>query len=547
MHKLALILFPLIALLCGCAKIVTPVGGPKDVTPPSIVKEVPANGTAHFNSKFIKITFDEFVTLENTHENVLISPPPATEPTYTLSGKTLSIKFTDTLQADQTYNIGFAGCICDYTEGNPIPFYNYAFSTGAAVDSFMLKGKITDAITNAGATDFYVFAYKQNIDSLPFTTKPQYISKTQGDGTFNIKNIKKGTYKIFALKDINNNLLFDLPDEEIAFAEEMAVAVPIPSDSAQKDSSQLITLTSFTEKDTTQSFSKMQNKELGKYELFYKNEITDYQIDVISGKLPDHWEIKGKDTITLYMKEKLSDTVNIALRANGHTCDTLQLTPFKKKETRSRQRGNEQSEKLTVKLSNAGEMYKPMALDFSYPIRPTEPVSLTLIGKKKRSGNDTIRLTIPIPDSLVTSLPVKVKLEEKVPYTLIIRDSAFVGYNGAYNDSIVSNFTSKSAKDYGGLRITYNLPNNSYQYIAQLIDNQGRIIQTNILRSSEEIFYQNLIAGSYRIKVMEDRNLNSAWDTGNYREKVQPERIVTFPKPLTVRGYWELEETFEWK
>lgn len=547
MHKLILILFPLFALLCGCAKIVTPVGGPKDVTPPSIVKELPANGTSHFNSRVIKITFDEFVTLENTHENVLISPPLSAEPTYTLNGKTLSIKFSDTLQADQTYNIGFAGCICDYTEGNPIPFYNYAFSTGVAVDSFMLKGKITDAITCTGAKDFYVFAYNQNIDSLPLTTRPQYISKTQSDGSFIIKNIKAGAYKIFALKDINNNLLFDLPDEEIAFEEEMVQAVPIASDSAQKDSSPPIALSSFLEKDTTQSFLKMQNKEFGKYEFFYKNEITDYQLNVISGKLPDHWEIKGKDTITLYMKEMLTDTVNVALRVNEHTCDTLQLTPFKKKETRGRQRNHAGSEMLTIKLANAGEVYKPMSLNFSYPIQPTEPVSITLIGKKKRSGNDTIRLTIPVPDSLVTSLPIKVKLEEKVPYTLIIRDSAFAGYNGAYNDSTLSNFTSKSAKDYGSLRITYNLPNNSYQYIAQLIDNQGRIIQTNILRSSEEIFYQNLIAGSYRIKVMEDRNLNSAWDTGNYREKVQPERIVTFPKPLTVRGYWELEETFEWK
>ena len=134
-------------LLTSCAKIVMPTGGPKDVVPPTIAKEVPQNGCNNFKGNTIKITFNEFVTLNNTFENVLISPPLSQQPTYTLSGKTLIIKFNDTLQSNQTYNLGFANCIQDFTEENPIPFYNYAFSTGEAVDSFMLQGKVIEAQT----------------------------------------------------------------------------------------------------------------------------------------------------------------------------------------------------------------------------------------------------------------------------------------------------------------------------------------------------------------------------------------------------------------
>ena len=206
-------------LLTSCATIVMPTGGPKDVVPPTIAKEVPQNGCNNFKGNTIKITFNEFVTLNNTFENVLISPPLSQQPTYTLSGKTLIIKFNDTLQSNQTYNLGFANCIQDFTEENPIPFYNYAFSTGEAVDSFMLQGKVIEAQTTNAVKGCFVFAYSQDIDSLPLTTKPQYITKTQPNGAFAIKNIRPGSYKLFALKDINNNLIFDLPNEEIAFLE----------------------------------------------------------------------------------------------------------------------------------------------------------------------------------------------------------------------------------------------------------------------------------------------------------------------------------------
>ena len=215
-------------LFTGCAKIVMPTGGPRDVAPPAIAKESPQNGCNNFKGNTIKITFNEFVTLNNTFENVLISPPLTQQPTYTLSGKTLIIKFNDTLQSNQTYNLGFANCIQDFTEGNPIPFYNYAFSTGEAVDSFMLQGKIIDAQTNGAVKECFVFAYSQNIDSLPLTTKPNYITKTQPNGTFSIKNIRPGDYKLFALKDINNNLIYDLPNEEIAFLENTMTAFKMP-------------------------------------------------------------------------------------------------------------------------------------------------------------------------------------------------------------------------------------------------------------------------------------------------------------------------------
>ena len=105
--------------------------------------------------------------------------------------------------------------------------------------------------------------------------------------------------------------------------------------------------------------------------------------------------------------------------------------------------------------------------------------------------------------------------------------------------------TSKSIKDYGALHITYQVKKKQYPYIVSLLDANNRVITRNTIYSSETIHYLHLPAGNYKIKVIEDNNANGKWDTGNYRLKRQPERIFAFPKVLSIRGYWEIEEVFE--
>ena len=48
----------------------------------------------------------------------------------------------------------------------------------------------------------------------------------------------------------------------------------------------------------------------------------------------------------------------------------------------------------------------------------------------------------------------------------------------------------------------------------------------------------------YKLKVIEDTNINRRWDTGNYDKHSQPERI--FLKPIEgLRADWEVETEFD--
>lgn len=555
------ILLALLLLVAGCAKIVTPVGGPKDVTPPSVTKEHPANGSTHFKGNSFKVSFNEYVTLNNTLENVLISPPPATQPTYTLSGKTLIVKFQDTLLPDQTYNISFANCIQDFTEGNPLPLYSYAFSTGAAVDSMMVEGKVVDAKTMQPAKNCFVFAYTDDVDSLPMTTRPQFITKTLANGTFQIKNLKAGSYKVFVLDDEDNNLMYSQPTEAIAFSPVLFEAVPIQKDTTAAADTLHVDSVQVTPADTAkpqpllrlftakvpQKMVKSQNKEKGKYEFVFSEQIGDVELQAID-TAADFFTYFGHDTLVLYMKQELTDTLRLACRMGDTLVDTLELLPFKDKEARGLRRNREEKmPALSVTVSHKGELYQPLTLNFAYPVQPCDSVQARLVAKRKYLGNDTTYLWLSIPDTFAMSLRIPATYEEKVPYELMIRDSVFKAYNGCSNDTIVATFTTKTEKDYGTLKMLYKVPSNGMSYVATLLTEKGVELRSDKVTSNMTVVYDRLPAGKYKVRLLEDANGNGIWDTGDYRQKLLPEKVSFFPRSLSIRGYWELEESFEWK
>ena len=580
-HKSLIITLLTLPFVLGmCAKMLTPVGGPKDTTPPKLVKTQPESGSLNFSGNTFKITFDEYVVLNNPTENSIFSPPLEQTPKFTVSNKTLSVRIYDTLRPNTTYNVVFTDCIKDFTEGNPFPFFQYTFSTGATLDTFSYRGKLMDSREPEPVKNCFVFLYHDDVDSLPLTTRPDYVTKTLADGTFRFSNIAEGEYKIFALKDINKNLLFDLPNEEIAFGDTLVRATPMPSAVKAADTVVLKKTTKkkekkktkkentasaapviadtdtisiydefwlFTEKDTTLKLITCNNPAQGIYNIVYNNEIHDYLINFVNSQqtLPFYETIcETGDTITLYFKELPSDTLSLEIKV-GERTDTVTLMPFKTKSAKSggRNKKSGSAPKLSVTAQNSGELYKPFTLNFTYPLKPVENIEYQIVKKKKR-GNDTIIAQLAIPDTFITSIEIPFDKEEKVPYNISFRDSVFYAYNGLTNDSLNYNFTLHSEKDYGNLIINYNLEKVG-TYIVQLLTTNGNIVCNNTITNSQKVVYEHLTPGEYKIKVIEDRNRNGKWDTGNYRKKEQPEKIFYFKKKITIRGYWELEEDFD--
>jgi hypothetical protein len=162
----------------------------------------------------IELYFNEYITLNNPSKEVQLSPILAIAPTVTGLNKHVVVKIVDSLlEPNTTYRLTFGEAIKDVHEGNPFKGYTYTFSTGAYFDSLQLWGNIVNAAT--GLYDLegisVVLYYTTDNDSAIVRQKPRYVTRVEQGGQFTFKGLPKRPFRIYAVKDANDNLTYDGP------------------------------------------------------------------------------------------------------------------------------------------------------------------------------------------------------------------------------------------------------------------------------------------------------------------------------------------------
>ncbi|MDZ7633139.1 MAG: Ig-like domain-containing protein [Bacteroidales bacterium] len=132
----------LIIIATACAKQGSPSGGPRDKTPPVVVRAVPQNGATGFVGKSITISFDEFISLDKIQEKFMISPPTEKKPLVTIRGKNIVVEIDEKLRDSTTYTLYFQDAVRDLNEGNIFENYQFVFSTGTYIDSLSYSGSV---------------------------------------------------------------------------------------------------------------------------------------------------------------------------------------------------------------------------------------------------------------------------------------------------------------------------------------------------------------------------------------------------------------------
>ena len=185
-------------MLVACASIGSPEGGPRDYTPPQVVKSSPQPGTVNFKGNKVEIIFDEIVNLKDQQKKVIISPAPKTMPLVRAVGKKLTVEFRDELEENTTYVIDFSNAIEDNNEGNQLDGYTFAFSTGDQIDSLAVSGIVLQA-KDLEPMQHVLVGLHSNLDDTAFTCLPlERVSRTNDRGKFTIRNLKPGQYHVFA-------------------------------------------------------------------------------------------------------------------------------------------------------------------------------------------------------------------------------------------------------------------------------------------------------------------------------------------------------------
>ncbi|MDE6562027.1 MAG: Ig-like domain-containing protein [Muribaculaceae bacterium] len=210
-----------ILLLWGCASIGNPSGGARDEDPPRFVRANPSPGSVNVDPSNIYIDFNELVNVKEAFQKVVLSPPGASTPRVSTRGRRVVVNITDTLLPNTTYTIDFGDAIEDNNEANKLSGFAYTFSTGPVLDSLRISGMVIGAEDMEPQQGVFVGAYISKEDSA-FTKMPfERLSRTDEYGRFIIRGLQDTTYRLFALKDLDNDKHYANPEEDIAWFEDI--------------------------------------------------------------------------------------------------------------------------------------------------------------------------------------------------------------------------------------------------------------------------------------------------------------------------------------
>jgi len=532
--KYLLLSLVIVFLLGGCAQIVAPSGGPKDDIPPKVLSMVPENYSTNFGSGKIVITFDEYVSIKNTRDQVIISPPLQTWPDFSIQKKSLIIRLMDPLMANTTYTINLGEAVKDITEGNPLTDNMIVFSTGDYIDSAAVSGNVTNAFDLKSAENATVMLYQSTSDSVPMKEKPNYFSRTDKDGNFEIKNIKPGPYKLFVLKEENKNFIYDAPSESVAFVDSL-----IFIDTTRLD----LHLNLFQELPKEHRISSWSFSHPGRLLIMLNKPCNSVSVENIKPE-DDSWNYtefsRRKDTITYWNNgSKSGDTLTVIVRVNGDILDTLDLTyELKKNEEGKRIPLGLKSNVVPLRLFN---LYDDLVIQGGFPVEKIDTSGWVFV-----EAADTVLFESVIIDH-PSKVIIKRKWKEGADYKVMIPQGAFTDYFGNKNDTNLIMFKSQISDHYGILKLSFNLGERDEKIpmIVQLLNESDKEYKRFRITQDTIIQLNHALPSKYKLKAIFDANGNGEWDTGNYLEGIQPERVIYDSQIIELRSNWEVDVEWE--
>jgi len=565
MYRLKFLFLVLIMLSLSCARIVMPPGGTIDKTPPLPKSCSPENLNKQFTSEKITINFDEYIILKNFDQEFVSSPLLLQKPKKILKGKSLILKLNnDSLKPNTTYTLNFGNSIVDYRVGNILKQYEYVFSTGDVIDSLHICGHLYWAEDLSPQDDIWILLYENYNDSCLKTQKPDFIAKTNSEGYFSINHIAAGRYGIAALKDINNNYIFDLPNEQIAFLDTTFLLstdkitnndsislndslISSPSFRVSPDS---IDLFLFEEAFSNQYLSDYYRENRYCLSLIF-NEKYDTTLNIRFENKNKQWILEPsahKDTFNIWLTDTiLANQDSLKLFLNSFKSNTSQeleenidtlLFIYKPKKKKTLKHS------LTIKSNfiakGSFDFYKTPYIISSFPVDSLDISKLKLY-RKEDTTFVPIQPLLIVKDSLnVRRYNIENTLDEDTEYKITILPNTFVDYRNWGNDSIESLFKTTSEKNYTKILLSVKGVKQE-QIIIQLLSLSDKLIDERIITTDSILKFNYLKPVSYKIKMIIDDNRNNKWDSGDYKTKHQAERVKFYQESILTKANWEHE------
>ena len=591
----------LLLAVAGCASIGTLQGGPYDEDPPVFLGAVPAMGELNNTRTKLTIEFDEYIVLSNASEKLVFSPPQQQQPEVKASNKKVIIKLADSLKANTTYTIDFGDAIQDNNENNPLEGFVYTFSTGDKLDTMSVSGLLLNAADLEPVKGMMV-GLQSNLNDTAFTSLPfERVGTTDSRGRFSIKGIAPGEYRMYALKDMDQNFYFSQPGEAIAFLD--SLVVPSMERRTRQDTSWIDSLTidtiipreythflpddillrCFTELNFNQRLARSERLTPKKFSLYFTApadslpslqglnfDATDaFVVEQTTGRNDTlHYWIRDSliyqlDTLKMSISYLYTDSTNQLVPRT----DTLRLVSKERPKTekqleeerkakekdleRKRKEGNPDTLdikylSMSIYAPSSMDVYDYISLTFEEPVQQLPASAIHLQHKVDSLYEDVaFDLEADTLDRKVYNVIPRDDWEFGGSYTVEVDSGMVVGLYGLSNKKASSNFTVKKPEDYGAIFFDVTgLPNTAVPAFVQLLSEKDVPLRTvDVVKGKADFYF--LPPAKYCARLIVDENGNRQWDTGLYAEKRQPEQVYYYWQILDLKANFELNQTWD--
>ncbi|WP_161889603.1 Ig-like domain-containing protein [Pontibacter russatus] len=521
----------ILAGITACATINAPEGGPKDLTPPTLQSSSPQDQQLNVQTKTIRLVFDEEVQQDNLLKELLITPTMNNRYEVRSDKTELTLEFEEPLPDSTTFTFNFREGIVDITEKNVAQGLKISFSTGSFIDSSSVSGKVVNLLKQTPEKGAVVALYQAE-DTMNFRKhRPYYLANTDSAGSFEIENIKEGSYRIYALVDKNSNSFYDNEDERVAYLTEPIRILP-GTDSVLLQTVRI---------DTKKPILLQREKFLDRFIANYNEGIQQFVSTPASSKADTIVHRVSADGKAVEMFKTAGfgggKAILAAVDSAGNiTADTIDIAFEGKRAQRVK------GAQLKVMNTASGSGYRagqPVTLVLETPVKITGNAPVTLMA-------DTVvfqQLTYPEQlslDKTGTELRFTLpKVGDRVTQLEIVLDStAIVPLVG---DPLSFSPISLPVAEAGGTgSITGAVITENESYIVQLLNSEYKVVEER--KNPQQIVFKDLEPGPYRIRVMVDENNNGKFEKGDPEMKRLPEKVYIYPEVVDVRAGWERED-----
>ena len=586
-------------LLSSCARMGSPDGGWYDDDPPKVVRCEPNDQSVNVTTKKITIYFDEFIKLEDASNKVIISPPQLEMAEIKVAGKKVIVELQDSLKSNMTYSIDFSDAISDNNEGNPLGSYAYTFSTGERIDTFEVSGYVLDASNLEPVKGILVGLYDDLADSA-FTTKPMLrVARTDGSGHFVVKGIAPGTYRAYALQDMDNNFRFGQRGEMVAFSHDTYEPSSKPDtriDTIWRDSLHIdallpvpythflpddIVLRAFTHLQTDRYLLKTERTNAEKMTMFFSyghpelplikglNFEADSAFVIETGEKQDtihYWlrdtALVNQDTLRMEVTYMMTDTLG-NLVSQTDTLEVLAKTSYEKR-MKEKAKEIEKWQKEQDKKRKRDEPYdsifptKPLTPNIKIPsvMTPDAKVTVEMPSPLVRCDTSAVHLYSqidslwydaacemkPVPGS-IRQFIISADWRADTEYSLEIDSAAFVDIYGLVSNKYKQGIKVKSLDEMGTLTLKLSGIADTLPLRVLLLNKSGDAVK-EVLAVNGVAKFNYVMPDKYYVSALVDRNGNGVWDTGEYDLDLQPEEVYFYPREIECKEKWDISQNW---